>query len=93
MNKEMLLLHDKIVTRAQRMGIMSRDILTLLMDLEAATQHFNLDCEGLLEADDFNFAHDICGIQQNINRRKTWVHANPPVIVFENCFVPRFARN
>lgn len=92
MDKNTMLLHIKIINRAREMGIMRGDTFTLTIDLEAATKHFDLDCQSLLEADDFNFAHDICGIQQNINREKTCMYAHPPVTAFENCFVPRFAR-
>lgn len=93
MDKNTIIVHTQIVNRAKKMGIIRGELLTLYMDLEAATEHFNLNCEGLLAADDFNFTHDICGIQQNINRGKTCMYAHPSVIVFENCFVPRFARN
>lgn len=93
MDQKIILLHVEIAKRAREMGIVGRDkFASLLIDLEAATLHFNLDCEGLLNADDSNFTHDICGIQSNINRRKTFLYNNPPKIVFENNFVPRYAR-
>ena len=43
---------------------------------------FDLRLNDLLNADDSNFAHDICGIQKNINRETREI---------ENFFVPRFA--
>lgn len=58
------------------------DRLSLMMDLDVANKQFNLRLTELLEADNFNFTHDILGIQNNIDRKtKTFI----------NCFVPRFA--
>lgn len=37
---------------------------------------------GLLEADAFNFTHDVCGIRRHLNRNTGKL---------ENCFVPRYA--
>jgi hypothetical protein len=54
------------------------------MDIENADKAFNLRLEDLLNADDFNFAHDVVGIVTNINRK------NPTDF---NLFVPRFAEN
>ena len=56
---------------------------TLLMDLECACNEFNLDLDALLAFDELNFAHDIVGIQNHINRKTKQ---------FTNCFVPRAAR-
>lgn len=64
------------------MGILAFDKMSLLMDLEVATEKFNLRLEELSNADAFNFAHDICGIQNNINRVTK---------EFENFFIPRFS--
>jgi hypothetical protein len=53
------------------------------MDITAA--HCNgmtLNLTALLNADDANFAHDIGGIVQHINRQTGEL---------ENCFVPRYA--
>jgi hypothetical protein len=58
------------------------DRFSLIMDLECADNEFNLRLNDFLNADDFNFTHDIVGIQNNINRQ---------IMKFENCFVPRFA--
>lgn len=54
------------------------------MDLENADNKFNLRLNELLGADDFNFAHDIVGIVNNIDRN------NPTEF---NYFVPRYANN
>jgi hypothetical protein len=60
--------------------------MTFLMDLESADNVFNLRLEDLLNADDLNFAHDIVGIVNNINRNEF------PAKDF-GLFVPRFAEN
>ena len=85
-------LQCKIAGRAEKMGLLLYNKLSLTMDLEAAQIAFNLDLEGLLAADDFNFAHDVFGIQRNINRNASSLFSEPPVAVFENCFLPRYAR-
>jgi len=84
MSKEKFESIVKIAERAEQMNITSSDRLSLIMDIEAATDEFNLRLEELLNADNFNFAHDVCGIQKNINRETKKI---------ENFFVPRFARN
>lgn len=53
------------------------------MDLIAC--HLNgrpLDLDALLDADDFDFAHDLFGIRENINRKTGELG---------NCFLPRCA--
>lgn len=57
--------------------------LTMFMDLENANQHIPLDFEKLLAFDNFNFAHDICGIQAHMNRATGKI---------EDCFLPRCAK-
>lgn len=77
----------KIVERAEDLGIMQERVslpkLTLLMDIENVHNDKPLNLEGLLNADNFNFAHDICGIQNNINRITKRI---------DNYFLPRFTR-
>ena len=47
-----------------------RPRMDIAMDIEAVHCNGNpLRLEGLLEADDFNFSHDMIGIQQHLNRR------------------------
>ena len=77
----------KIAKRAAKMSI-DCDIIysqmDALMDIEAC--HGNgcpLKLQELLEADDFNFAHDAFGIRANINRKTGQL---------ENCFLPRYAK-
>lgn len=74
----------KIVERADNMGLMYFDRLSLIMDLQYANEKFNLRLDEFLEADDFNFSHDINGIQHHIDRNTK---------TFKDYFVPRFASN
>lgn len=63
--------------------IVGIDSLSLTMDISAV--HVNgcpLRLKDLLKADDFNFWHDIFGIQKHINRATGQLN---------NCFIPRFA--
>lgn len=83
-DKERFLMYVKVAERAEQMGIYDGERLSLLMDIENADKVFNLKLEDWLNADNFNFAHDIVGIVNNIDRR------NPTDF---NLFVPRFAEN
>ncbi len=59
------------------------DLLSLEMDITAC--HLNgcpLKLKKWLEADDFNFIHDISGISRNMNRYTGKLM---------NCFLPRFS--
>lgn len=59
---------EQIIIRAHDMQATS-DPVSLMMDLSAVNQNdCPLDFEKLLRADDLNFAHDICGIRNFINR-------------------------
>jgi hypothetical protein len=82
--KEKFMMYVKLAERAEQMGIYNGERFSLLMDIENADKAFNLRLEELLNADNFNFAHDIVGIVNNIDRR------NPTDF---NLFVPRFAGN
>ena len=83
--------HDfKIINKiANRAGAMFKDIdspvskKTLLMDITAT--HLNgcpLRLEALLDADNFNFAHDLFGIREHLNRETGQLDGH---------FRPRFA--
>ena len=76
-------LYAKICDRAEGRGYYG-DRLSLMMDIESADKKFNLRLEELLNADDFNFFHDIKGIMENI------VRDTFPATDF-GLFVPRFA--
>ena len=73
----------KIANRAKEMNLLEDDRIALMMDLEVALEEFDLDLAKLLDADDFNFTHDIVGIQHNLDRSNE---------KFINCFVPRYAK-
>jgi hypothetical protein len=75
---------SKIRDRARTDGF-DGDGMQFAMDLEAC--HSNgcpLDFKGILEADSFNFWHDIGGIMANIDRTTGEL---------TNCFIPRFAKH
>ncbi len=82
--KEKFMMYVKVAERAEEMGIYHGERFSLLMDIENADKVFNLRLEDWLKADNFNFAHDVVGIVNNIDRR------NPTDF---NLFVPRFAEN
>ena len=83
-NKERFMIYVEIAKRTEEMGLYKGERTTLLMDLESADNQFNLRLEDLLKADDFNFAHDVVGIMNNINRTEF------PATDF-GLFVPRFS--
>lgn len=58
---------EKIATRALEMGL-NEDKKEVMMDVTAV--HLNdveLDLQRLLDADDFNFAHDVNGIRRHVD--------------------------
>lgn len=73
----------EIADRAEKLGYKGCR-LSLLMDIESADKAFNIRLNDWLNADDFNFAHDLYGIVNNINRTEF------PAKDF-GFFVPRFA--
>lgn len=83
MTKNEHLLIADIAKRADEKGLLQYDRMSLIMDLNVAHEQFKLDLNGLLNASDVDFAHDINGIQGNINRQTKTV---------ENLFLPRYAR-
>lgn len=82
-NKERFMMYVEIAKRAKEMELYKGERFTLLMDLEYADNAFNLRLEDLLNADNFNFAHDVVGIVNNINRETKDF----------GLFVPRYAGN
>ena len=75
-----------ITRRAEKLSEnpMQFDVLGCEMDITAC--HLNgcaLDLKRLLKADNFNFAHDVYGIQRHIDRETGKLI---------DCFLPRFAR-
>lgn len=83
MNKQEWLLIGGIVKRADNEGLMRGNRLSLMMDLEAVYRTVGLRLQDLIVADTFNFAHDILGIQNNMDRS-----GDGKLI---NCFLPRFS--
>jgi hypothetical protein len=81
-DKERFLMYVKIAQRAEGMDLYTGDRFTFLMDVENADEQFNMRLEDWLNADDFNFAHDVVGIVNNINRQTKEF----------GLFVPRFAK-
>jgi hypothetical protein len=72
----------EIVARARKADP-DLDALSLTMDITACHASGNpLKLRELLEADDFNFAHDVFGIQNCINRESGELTRN---------FLPRFS--
>ena len=78
-------MYKKIYKRACELDCVYEDEESFVMDLSSADCKFDLDLDKLLNADNFNFAHDIGGIQANIVR-DCW-----PSEKF-NGFVPRCAK-
>ena len=72
---------DRIVKRARKHGI-NREVIYLHMDLCAAHITCPLKLEELLEANTFDFVHDVVGIVNHLNRETGEL---------EDCFVPRYA--
>ncbi len=77
----------KIADRASKMVAKTgRLYKTIGAVMDIAATHLNgcpLNLEGLLVADDFNFAHDVLGIREHLDRRTGKL---------KDCFVPRYAR-
>ena len=57
-------------------------VMSICMDLAAADCDIPMDLDRLLNADGFNFLHDVGGITRHINRTTGKL---------EDCFVPRYA--
>lgn len=73
---------NEIIERADSMDLLAFDRISLLMDIKIAHKTFDLRLNDFLVSDDFNFSHDIVGIQNHINREKR---------TMEDFFLPRFA--
>ncbi len=73
---------DRAVTMAKKYGIEYKK-MTALMDIDACHSNGNpLKLSELLNADDFNFGHDVFGIRQHIDRTTG---------TLQDCFVPRYS--
>jgi len=82
---------DKIADRAQERDLnlhtrKTKDkspYMHLVMDLTVAHNACPLDLERFLAAPEYDFAHDVLGIQEHINRETG---------ALEDCFLPRYAK-
>lgn len=84
MNKERYFKYVEIAERAEKEELYKGERINLLMDIESADLKFNLRLDDWLNADKFNFAHDLWGIMDNIERDSF------PATDF-GFFIPRFA--
>lgn len=86
LSREEINICDKIVARAQSFGLYEDNRVTAFIDVQIAAKHFNMRLEEWLNAEDFDFIHDIVGIYTAINRVVYPVDfSNDP------WFLPRFA--
>lgn len=76
-----LMTATKVAQRAVNAGLIRQSkFLTLLIDLDKAVEHLDLDLDRLLTADNWDFVHDIYGIHQHIDRSTE---------TFDGLFLPR----
>lgn len=83
---------SKINDRAEELGIIVDSRLNHFMDIDYATQVFNIDLEAWLDSADTDFMHDYVGIYRNIDRDAISLKHSASQNDF-GTFVPRFARN
>lgn len=83
MNRDEKMVVVEIAKRADALGIMMLDRMSLMMDVEAVHAEIGLKLDELLNADDTNFTHDIVGIQNNLDRESKKL---------QNFFLPRYAK-
>ena len=67
-NREEFELTDKIINRAESLGIIQDKRINHMMDIELATKLFNMNLVEWLLADELNFTHDFIGIYNNVDR-------------------------
>lgn len=84
MDKKRFMKYVAIAERAKKDNLYHGERMSLLMDIESADGKFNLRLDDWLQADNFNFSHDLYGIINNIDRTQF------PATDF-GFFVPRFA--
>lgn len=83
MSKDEKVLIMKIAERADEMGLLMFDRISLVMDIEVAHAEVGLRLDDFLNADDENFAHDVVGIQKHIDRHRKKL---------TDLFLPRYAK-
>ncbi len=80
--KNDFILMDKIANRAMAFFNKPKfDRMTILLDLEFVHERTPLRLKEFLDADNFNFAHDVMGIHRHMDRRTKKL---------SNRFSPRF---
>jgi hypothetical protein len=73
---------SKIAERA--VSLFACDKIEILIDIYYCIEGgCDLDLDGLLHADEFDFRHDIVGIHNNLNHETKKL---------EHCFLPRFSK-
>lgn len=85
MTKQELVTISKIAGRAVQLAAqhgISYQHIDAMIDLEKTHEQNPLRLDEFLKADDGNFAHDVFGIRQNMNRETGQI---------ENCFSPRYS--
>ena len=85
--KERFELINKIVTKAMKFMAPYADRVTVMMDLDNADRSYNLRLQEMLDADDMDFFHDVCGICSHMDRDME----SPTFGKCKDLFVPRFA--
>ena len=83
---------SKINDRAEELGIIVDSRLNHFMDIDYATQVFNIDLEAWLDSADTDFMHDYVGIYRNIDRDAISLKHAASQNDF-GIFIPRFARS
>lgn len=87
LTKEEYELCNKIVNRAIEMKLYSEnERVGAMLDITNATTYFNMKLKEWLEAESFDFAHDVCGIMIAVDRMASPVNFNN-----DRFWLPRFA--
>ena len=82
--REEIELQSQVCDRADELGISYDDRMSMMMDLDAVHSNgCSLDWTRLLNAPEFDFKHDVCGIHNKINREDG---------TLRDCFLPRCAK-
>jgi hypothetical protein len=85
--KENMLVIKSIAVRARKLAInyqpdFRSTLLEIMMDIEYFHELNPIDLVGLINADDYDFCHDVFGIVRHFNRN---------TLKLEGCFFPRYS--
>ena len=84
-SREDMLIIVKIAERVEAMNLVEPNRRKLMMDIEACHNNGNpLDLQGLLEANEGDFRHDITGIIVHLDRQTG---------ALSDCFCPRYSKS